>query len=52
MDIKITKEDNKTFVAIDGRIDTTTVNQFQEAANELMGDEDHAIEDLESSLLY
>ena len=39
MDIKITKEDNKTFVAIDGRIDTTTVNQFQEAANELMGDE-------------
>lgn len=50
MDIKIYKEDNKTFVAIDGRIDTTTVEQFQQEANELMADE-HPDIDIDCSAL-
>lgn len=50
MDIKITKEGNKTFVVIDGRIDTTTVEQFQQAANELMADE-HPDIDIDCSAL-
>ena len=39
MDIKISKEGDKTLVVIDGRIDTTTVEQFQKVANTLMEDE-------------
>lgn len=44
MDIKINKEGNKTFVVIDGRIDTTTVEEFQKAANTLMEDENPDID--------
>ena len=44
MDIKINKEDNKTFVVIDGRIDTTTVEEFQQAANALMEEENPDID--------
>ena len=44
MDIKINKEDNKTFVVIYGRIYTTTVEEFQKAANTLMEDENPDID--------
>lgn len=44
MDIKISKEGDKTLVVIDGRIDTTTVEQFQKAANALMEEENPDID--------
>jgi anti-anti-sigma factor len=44
MEVTINKQDNKTFVVINGRIDTTTVDQFQQAANTLMEDENPDID--------
>ena len=44
MEITINKQDNKTVVVIDGRIDTTTVEQFQQSANRLMEEENPDIE--------
>ena len=52
MDVKINKEGNKTLVVIDGRIDTTTVEQFQQATNTLMEDENHDIDIDCSALSY
>lgn len=50
MEIKINKEGNKTLVVIDGRIDTTTVEQFQQAANTLM-EEEHPDLDIDCTAL-
>ena len=36
MEVTINTQDNKTFVVINGRIDTTNVEQFQQAINKLM----------------
>ena len=36
MEVTINTQDNKTFVVINGRIDTTNVDQFQQAINKLM----------------
>ena len=36
MDVKITKQDNKTLVTLDGRLDTTNADQFQQDINTLM----------------
>lgn len=52
MDVKINKEGNKTLVVIDGRIDTTTVEQFQQATNTLMEDENPDIDIDCSALSY
>ncbi len=50
MEIKINKEGDKTLVVIDGRIDTTTVEQFQQAANTLM-EEEHPDLDIDCTAL-
>lgn len=50
MDIKINKEGDKILVVIDGRIDTTTVEQFQKAANALM-EEEHPDIDIDCTAL-
>lgn len=39
MEIKINKQDSKSIVVLEGRIDTTTVDQFQQVANALMEEE-------------
>ena len=39
MEIKINKQDSKSIVVLEGRIDTTTVDQFQQVANALMAEE-------------
>lgn len=36
MDIKINKQDEKTFVTLDGRIDSTNAEQFQQDISPLM----------------
>ena len=36
MEIKIDNQEGKTLVVIDGRIDTTTVDRFQQEANALL----------------
>ena len=50
MDVKINKEGDKTLVVIDGRIDTTTVEQFQQATNKLM-EEEHPDIDIDCTAL-
>lgn len=44
MDIKIDKQDNKTFVVLNGRIDTTNADQFQQDISQLMDGENPDIE--------
>lgn len=39
MEIKIDNQEGKTLVVIDGRIDTTTVDRFQQEANALLEEE-------------
>ena len=36
MDVKITNQDGKTFVTLDGRIDTTNAEKFQQDVSMLM----------------
>ncbi|MBQ6238080.1 MAG: STAS domain-containing protein [Bacteroidales bacterium] len=36
MDVKITNQDNKTLVVLDGRLDTTNADRFQQDVNPLM----------------
>ena len=52
MEVTINKQDNKTFVVIDGRIDTTNVEQFQQATSALMEDEHPDIDIDCTSLSY
>ena len=44
MNVEIKKEGSKTFVTLNGRIDTTNANQFQADINTLMYDENPDIE--------
>jgi anti-sigma B factor antagonist/stage II sporulation protein AA (anti-sigma F factor antagonist) len=44
MDIKIEKQDNKTIVVLNGRVDTTNADQFQQDMEPLMEGENPDIE--------
>lgn len=44
MDIKITQQENKTFVVLNGRIDTSNADQFQQDMTPLMEGENPDIE--------
>ena len=44
MEITVNKQDNKTLVVLNGRIDTTTIEQFQQTANVLIEEENPDIE--------
>jgi anti-anti-sigma factor len=44
MDIKITQEENKTIVVLNGRIDTTNADQFQQDVAPLMEGENPDID--------
>lgn len=44
MDIKITTQEGKTFATLNGRLDTTNANQFQEDISPLMALENPDIE--------
>ena len=44
MDIKITQQENKTFVVLNGKIDTSNANQFQQDMTPLMEGENPDIE--------
>jgi len=44
MDIKITQEENKTIVVLNGRIDTTNADQFQQDVAPLMEGENPNID--------
>lgn len=44
MDVNITSNENKTFVVLNGRLDTTNANQFQQDISPLMQGENPDIE--------
>ncbi len=44
MDVNITSNENKTFVVLNGRLDTTNANQFQQDITPLMQGENPDIE--------
>ena len=44
MDIKITQQENKTFVVLNGKIDTSNANQFQQDMTPLMEGENPDID--------
>ncbi|MBO6079744.1 MAG: STAS domain-containing protein [Bacteroidales bacterium] len=44
MDIKITQQENKTFVVLNGKIDTSNADQFQQDMTPLMEGENPDIE--------
>lgn len=44
MEVSINKQDNKTIVVINGRIDTTNVEQFQQTTNTLTEDDNAEID--------
>ena len=44
MDIKITQQENKTFVVLNGKIDTSNADQFQQDVAPLMEGENPDIE--------
>lgn len=44
MDVTINKEENKTFVVLNGRLDTTNADKFQQDITPLMDDEKPDIE--------
>lgn len=44
MDVTINKQDEKTFVTLNGRIDTTNAEQFQQAIAPLMEGDNPAID--------
>lgn len=44
MDIKITQEENKTIVVLNGRIDTSNADQFQQDMTQLMEGENPDID--------
>lgn len=44
MEVKIKKSDAKTFVTLNGRLDTTNADQFQQDIASLMADENPDIE--------
>ncbi|MCQ2270752.1 MAG: STAS domain-containing protein [Bacteroidales bacterium] len=44
MDVNITSNENKTFVVLNGRLDTTNANQFQQDITPLMTGENPDIE--------